>query len=784
MYLEKKLLKLFNLRERELGRLIFAWFSKLVFQVGYISLWTMLVSILVSSIGAEMLPSLFMANALLIIIGTAICTKVLSHSAVRKNIMLLSLFSLILVVGSAALMTSSSFLAYILALVSFSFMFAQIKIKMGEFAEHIFSPSEGPRVFPVIESAETIGGLAAGLIALAITSTSSAEVLIAVPLCSSLILGLMLMLYPKLISSVPKYRSHVSNLKHKSVSASFRSNMRKIAKHPFLSSMLCIIVLNVVMYQFMEFQFANIASAHGDGAEHIVKAFGKFHIAFGLVGLVIQCFLASRILERLGLARAIFFHPMMTMLSVIGMYFNFSYVNTFLAKLSYESTEIIHENAYHSSLYMVPKQDRGIIKHFFDGIAAPVGTLIGTLFIIIATSIFPQMTVEQSVLINMFSFSTLVAMLWLSYSLGEKFTRFAKENIDSDSVLSKADSIELLAANNQDKSLGVTAIMLEKLRSDAESAQIKCLILKSLGEIEDVNTLHDIMNFVYSEDKSLKLEAITALSKFSNIAEEFKELGFAKEKLKRTLLDIIDDTEQQELHARVIHLYARMFRYEAAPFVNHLLKSENISHVRSAILICRNFSDRELIPCIYPFLDAEHVRLQTAAIVALWQFKDLRPQLEEKLHELVQNCQEKDIRYIFNAISDTASDKYLDFIKEFNHHESDHIHNESIFALAKLGDKYAIRHLVDLVFHDHNDTSESALGVLSSIRGPYRKLIHRIIHNRATERIHEIMSETEYGSLEELSTRSLEHLRSNYELVGEIIEVARLDSIISKRAES
>lgn len=737
-----------------------------------------MISILVAAIGIEKLPMLFIANALLIILATAGFSHIFHHIGIRQTITYLAIAAIVVSVGALSVSGMSLLGFYGLSLVSFACIIAQMKIRLEEFVEEIFTPSEGPRVFPVIESAETIGGVIAGLVALGISTYVPVALLLAVTMISLMVIAVLLTIYPKVVTTVPKFNSHIKEKKSKGIFKSFQKDLKLISKHPFLTSSLIVVTCNVMYFQLVEFQFANILAMQNLSASAIAQGFGMFHVVFGCVGLCLQLFAVSRILGKLGISKSITLHPALNLFAVIGLFANMSFPAAFLARLSFETTDIVYKNAYHSSLYMIPKAKRGRVKHFFEGVAAPTGTLIGTLLIVAAGSIFSN-TLMQCMFISLVMFGCLMYMTMSTKDLGQKFTLFAKRNINSNNILSKADSIELLAANAKDKKLGVTDIMIDILNDKSESDHIKEMILKSLGDMRQVQTIPHIMEFIYHKNTRLREEAITALNKFDNIAEEFKELGFAKEKVKKILLKIIDDPNQVGLHRRVINLFGNMFRYEAAPFISHLLKSGEVNKMRSAILVCKRFTDREVIPVMRPYLRSEHIVLRAAAVVALWHFDDLQAELKHEVHKIIKRAEEKDLRYVFNMIADIGAHDFENFIKKCIHNDSEAIHREAVYALAKMQKKYAVRHLVGLIFKKDEEVRKEAKDVCATLRGDARKLADKLIRSRASAYIHEVMSETVHHTYEELGEYGLNQLRRAYENAGEILEVAKIDHLVA-----
>lgn len=158
------LLKVLNISKHELGRVVESWLIRLCYQTGYVICFTALTAIIVNEFGIAELPFLYIANALIMIIGSFFYSFILRRLP-HKGIIITSIILAVATFLGAIWMFADNIALFLVAtLFSLSFFVGQIYIFLLAWIEELFSPNENQRANPLIETSEPIGGIAAGTI--------------------------------------------------------------------------------------------------------------------------------------------------------------------------------------------------------------------------------------------------------------------------------------------------------------------------------------------------------------------------------------------------------------------------------------------------------------------------------------------------------------------------------------------------------------------------------------------------------------------------------------------
>ena len=163
MNLTKHLAKLLNLTSNDINRVLFAWTLKLFINIGKILGWTLMLATTITYFSIKTLPTVIIINAIFIIIGMFLFS-VLIEKLNSNKLIILSTISSIIFLTLSSIFISNKFLFLLFLLIAFSLFMSQLDILTSNYLEEYFTPQEGERVFPIIDSAKTIGGILAGIL--------------------------------------------------------------------------------------------------------------------------------------------------------------------------------------------------------------------------------------------------------------------------------------------------------------------------------------------------------------------------------------------------------------------------------------------------------------------------------------------------------------------------------------------------------------------------------------------------------------------------------------------
>lgn len=514
-----RLYTVLNIQPEEWPRISKAWLTIFLSRFGFIVGWSTLTALFLSKVGIQFLPTLFLANALLVVFGTFLF-KPLTHRFSKELLMAFSLLTAVSLLLTAALLFEIGSLGFfILVLIAESIALAQFLIQLSLFNESLFSPSESQRAFPLIESAEIFGGVVGGLTLTLLANEIASYKFI-------LIWGLALLAILPIILSVPGKSEHQSK---KSLHGLMKAGKR-FHKTPFLKSLMLLMLLHWGIMNLIEFQYTKaiqqniyeqqeetlleqtdviLAEESHNYEQEIAHQLGVMHFMFNSFALALQLLLASRILTQLGIASSILVHPIMTIMTGLALFLRFGLFTAVLARGSYELTGLLFKSAYDASYYAVPHENRSDMKELCQGIMKPVGAILGTV-IIVAIALTTDSWV-QSALLNGIILILSLTMILLARNLNKKFTQLCEQNLDRKwDTETRANAIEVLAQNGHEGGLRKLKALL---KSPNESIEIKKHVLKTLSQREEKAWTFAILELLKHPHVELREEAALCLKK-------------------------------------------------------------------------------------------------------------------------------------------------------------------------------------------------------------------------------------------------------------------------------
>ena len=350
---------------------------------------------------------------------------------------------------------------------------AQLNIFLSLFNEDLFTPLESQRTFPVIESAETIGAIAGGLVLSVFASHVSSYKFIILWAISLLCILPIVLFFNARTLEVPK----LVGLKGKQVKQrKIRESFTSLKKVPFLKGLMFGVLLHWGMMNMVEFQYTKaiqqevysvqeesllsekdefgvILSSEGFTQaqseyyeQQLTQKLGTLHAIFNAAALFIQLIIASRLIQSLGVLPSMLIHPIVSLLNLIGLTLKFNFNTAILTRGVYEMTGLLFKNSYDSSYYAIPHTMRDEVKELMQGIMKPLGAILGTILITVVAFNFSG--TMQTTLINGLLLIMAIMMSVMVYLMINKYTEMSEHNLAKKMDLpTRLNSIEILAQN-------------------------------------------------------------------------------------------------------------------------------------------------------------------------------------------------------------------------------------------------------------------------------------------------------------------------------------------------
>jgi len=154
---------------------------------------------------------------------------------------------------------------------------------------------------------------------------------------------------------------------------------------PYLASIAVVIGMSAVVTTLIDYQFKMLASESVPGEHGLVGFFGEFYALSGVAALVVQLFVTSRVLSRLGVLAGLLILPTLLLVGSTGILVSPFLVSGVLAKFSDQTFKFTIQNSSLELLWLPVSAERrrfakpligGTVKSTVEGLAGLVTFLI------------------------------------------------------------------------------------------------------------------------------------------------------------------------------------------------------------------------------------------------------------------------------------------------------------------------------------------------------------------------------------------------------------------------
>lgn len=792
-----------NITWNEWGRVVPAFIVKLLFQMAFVAGSTILIALYVGKYSVEKLPYMFIVQSLFVILGTTLLSGTLRRVPTKYLIIIGSAIAAFLLLVTPHF-PETPLVFFSLAVIAISIFLTQVGIWISLFLENLFSPLEGVRVLPVVESAEPIGGILAGFLIVGLIGKVHTENMLGV-------VGLVLLLVPPVIIAfithlktfpvlqVRKTKKHI----HKNQSL-VRSIKRLVYRNRFLAGLFLVIYLQYSGFHLLEYLYTKqmdehvsieeelkISNAHDaeiatgafsparpiDHSGDLMESLGAVQIGIHILLFIMQLLFVSRVLQKIGVMRTFAMTPMFPFLAYLGLLFRFNIFSVVLTKGVYEISNGMGRNAFVNSFYALPESIRDDAKEVMEGIAKPLGLITGTLSIILLQhSLAPEKIVTAlTVVLIVLGFGGTI----LAQRLKSRYTVLTKKKFDTDeSIYEKMNAIEVLSQKGHDYALD---FLIEKLAEKDVSTEVRIKILEIMGRMADTNAIPAILDCFDDERAEIRLAAVKTLRNFTKLGEQFFNQAFSRYRVLQALRQIYCQSRDREIKIAAIKVFANLNDPDIIPFLIEILLTPDPELRAESISVCGLFHDAGTIKHLEPYLEDEHPMVKSATIVALWQFLPMRMKLTMKMGGMLESNDIQTLRFGIYCAGETRSEHEKTKLKKLLHHKNDMIRRHAAIALAKLEEYHVVDTILEFLFHEEKEIGNKTKALILELNHRYQSVIHKRSLREVAWRVTKIMKNSETSILENLPLMTLYELLHLFQLVNAERESWNIRMIIAER---
>ncbi|OGJ43212.1 hypothetical protein A2974_01770 [Candidatus Peregrinibacteria bacterium RIFCSPLOWO2_01_FULL_48_20] len=781
MELFNRLNQVLNLSPREWPRVLVAFGMVFLSRAGAIIGGSILLALFLTHIGIELLPLLFLTNAVLMIIGTVIYRNLIHR--IRQELLITAtvLFASALLVASILFLGGNTVIFYSLFLFAGSVLLSQLNILISLFNEELFTPLESQRTFPVIESAETLGGIMGGLLLTVFANNLPSYKFILIWVILLLCILPIVLRYNARTMEIPKlkeeYAEATTEAPTKRKEAGNFSGLRKFS---FLREMMVVVfffwaIMNILEFQYTKAIQQDVFEAQEqtlvlEDYEHLIaQKLGTLHLIFNSAALLMQLVVASRIITSLGITSSMMLHPLVTMINVLAMIFQFNFFTASLARGSHELTGILFKSSYDSSYYAIPHHLRRDAKEFMQGLMKPLGAIMGTLGIFFVA--YKLTGLDETLALNAILLLLGAGMAFVIARMNKSYTALSEQNLSHKMDLpTRINAVEILAQKGHEK---VSPALQTLLRRPQEPAILKEKILETLGLVQDPEAIAGVLDMIKNENEEIRLAAIQALSHYERLKKHIMAQSITRYRVLEVIKEALEKEKNERIMEQLIYVFHQIEPENLTQFLMGEIKNKRVN-TALFIRMLRLFKDPNLKYYLEEYLIDKNSANKAAAIVALWQFKTMRPELTHHLQTMLESKKEEILELgieTVGQIKEYAFRKTLKSMLRANHSEK--IRKSILLALIHLEDENAIPHLLDHFFHHPIKFYD--------VSNRFKRIVQSALELHIIDKINGLLCKHHHLSLKEMSKETLELLSSLYTKVNAHREVHQIKKVLDSR---
>lgn len=779
------LYRLIRLYPHELGRTSVIWIIRLLYRFVFVVSWTLVVAQVSSAFHGEMsLPLLFLFHALLVFIGSLTSYVLLQYFELERVFLVSLLVGVSVLLGVQFLQVTDFVKVGVLLFVE-SCILVQLSINIETFTERIFTPLESNRTFPIAESGDTIATLLAGaLLFLYAASLTPSRVLWIVIGVLALLIPLFLQ-YHSFIRSMPGlclYRKQLlgNGKRHES---GFSISLAK--KHPYIRILVLIVLSQWFFAVVLEFLFtfsvssqvlerAELVPAASGAVENLlIHEFGLLQIFFGIGTLISHFFFAGRVISSLGIVSGMVLHPIVSLLSLAGMVTNFGYFSAVVARMNAEVTGVIFRNSYQSSYYIFGETKSQFVRIVLDGIIRPIGSLLGTFFLLSAFYLVPSTYYTTFVLVGLF----FVLLLFLLATIGLQ-RRYTEQVIAQ--IKDPATELEL--------KLSLLDVLGQKghqhiypfLRSLYEKPDAPSMLKMKLIEIfsKERDFVQNILAGLSDPDFAVRFASINALISMEKQGL-FQEQLLTRKMLIRELTVRYTAESHEDLRYMILLFLTTFKDKEVLDFLMSLLQNETSDALGEVIQACDAFGDSSFVLYFEQFLQSPDPRVWSSAALCLYRHGSHREQVLEFLRKQLSNPSASSHRALAYVFCEIFHQQFLGYMERRIDVTNDEREKMLLaFGLMKLHSQTGVRVCFDMIFHTNREAAYLARRLMDYLPPLLQHQLDIRIQHRALSDLHNFLKQVSGRDLAELELSELHYLRDAYTLLNVTEEIIDIDHII------
>ncbi|MEI8186610.1 MAG: MFS transporter [Chlorobiaceae bacterium] len=623
------------IQKDEISKVFITWSMVALLAIGYAIGWSAVHSMLVKRMGIEYLPYTYIGISLLGVLGSSV--YLMFADVVRRDrlLMIFSLVTGLMLLFARTLVAANhdgeKDLSVQLVLFFVVVFFAQgvgnstLGTQVWTIINDLFRPSQGRRLYPIVGTAGTIGGIAGGASIHYLASSLGTANLVLI--WAAAILALIPLTWWMRKRFGGELRGRKSG-----ASAAQPAGSRLLEGWEFFFRSKMAVTLGFIAVMFWvvgslaDFQFSRIMNISFPSEAKLAGFYGVYGMIINAAGLLVQLFFSSYLIRRIGVSRGLLALPVTILagFALVGSYFVFW--SGLLMRCSWDLVGMtIQGNSYQLALNAIPGALRARIRGFIDGVINPLGGVIGGLLIIFLHNAFD--TVNKSGWQDPVTLSGIVlSALWIIVVVNSQkhYMDMIADNLQSVEQRTVMDAIDCLVEPANARA----AAMLEEVAKmqDPQKRAAVARVRASIAGNASLQALYLLLNDPVIHVRAESLRSMAHLLKKRSLPPEAFEI----------LHRLVESDPEPAIRADALKLVLlKQPAGEWQEMARRWLASGTVP-VRARVVEAIGILSANKKALLEPMLLDESAMVRAAAVQALWDEPEVRINARRVLSELLE----------------------------------------------------------------------------------------------------------------------------------------------------
>lgn len=376
----------------EIAKVVITWLMVLLLSIGYTIGWSAVHSMLVKRMGMEYLPYTYIGISLLGVFGSSVYLMFADMVRRDRLLMIFSLVTGIMLLLARTLVATNQAdekgISLPLVLFFVVVFFAQgvgnstLGTQVWTIINDLFRPSQGRRIYPIVGTAGTIGGIAGGFLIHFLANSFGTANLVVIWAVAILILIPLTWWLRKLFGG-ELLGKKAGATKVQPAASRLLEGWTFFRESQMSVTLGFIAIMFWIVGSLADFQFTRIMNASFPSEADLAGFYGFYGMMINITGLVLQLFVGSYLIRRIGVSRGLCALPLTVLagFAIIASFFTF-YAGLFLRTTWDMVASTLQGNSYQLALGVIPGTLRARVRGFIDGVINPLGGILGGLLIL------------------------------------------------------------------------------------------------------------------------------------------------------------------------------------------------------------------------------------------------------------------------------------------------------------------------------------------------------------------------------------------------------------------